>query len=293
MKALLVFLFSLVVSPSIFAQGRTVPFFVSTQWLADNMKDPDIVVLHVSFGRREYDAGHIPGARFLWYNWLAESTPDLSTEMPAAEKVDTVLENFGITDRSKIVLYFTGQNITTTTRMLLAFSYFGFGDAISVLDGGFDAWKSENRTVSTETPVVRKTLLTLKTNPSVISDADWVKNNLTAPNVAIVDARTKNFYDGNGGGILRQGHIKGAKSIPYTAMLDSTARLKDIATLKKIFEDAGITPGTKVVTYCHVGQQATLVYAVAKMLGYDAAVYDGCFEDWNVRGEEYPVVNPS
>ncbi|HEY4613101.1 MAG TPA: rhodanese-like domain-containing protein [Bacteroidota bacterium] len=293
MKTLLFLLLSFVLCSVVFTQERSIPIFVSTQWLADNLKDPDLVVLQVSFNRREYQAGHIPGAQFLWFNWLAESTPELSTEMPAVEKVDTVLENFGITNRSKIVLYFSGQNVTTTTRMLLAFSYFGFGNTVSVLDGGYDVWKRDGHPVSMETPTVKRTSLTLRTNPAVITDADWVKGNLTVPSVAIVDARTKNFYDGNGGGILRQGHISGSRNIPYTAMLDSTARLKDLATLKKVFEDAGITPGTKVVTYCHVGQQATLVYAVAKMLGYDAAVYDGCFEDWNVRGEEYPVENPS
>jgi thiosulfate/3-mercaptopyruvate sulfurtransferase len=257
------------------------------------LNDPDVVVLQVAFSRKEYQIGHIPGARFLWYYWLAESTPELSTEMPAVEKVDTLFESFGITNRSKIILYFTGQNVTTTTRMLLAFSYFGFGNQVSVLDGGFDAWKQQGRPVSTEAPMAKRSSLSLRVNPSVITDAEWVKGNLALPNVAIVDARTKNFYDGNSGGILRQGHIKGAKSISYTAMLDSNARLKDVVTLKKIFEDAGIAQGTKVVTYCHVGQQATLVYAVAKMLGYDAAVYDGCFEDWNVRGEEYPVENPN
>jgi len=284
----MILVFSLMVS----AQERKNSVFVSTQWLSENLSDRNMVVIHVAFNRREYLTGHIPGARFLWYNWLAVSNPDASTEMPSVEQADTLFESFGITPNSAIVLCFGGANVSPTTRMLLALSYFGFGNQTSVLDGGLDAWKSEKRTVSTETPVVKRTPLTLKVTPSVITDADWVKANLANAGVCIVDARGKNFYDGNGGGILRTGHIKGAKSIPFTTVVDTTNRLKDIATLQKMFEDAGVKKGMKVVSYCHVGQQATVIYSVAKLLGFDAAVYDGSFEDWNVRGEDYPVEKP-
>ena len=286
--------FSMILAVSLMAsaQERKNPVYVSTQWLSEHLSDPNLVVIHVAFTRREYLTSHIPGARFLWFNWLAVSNPDASTEMPPVEQADTLLESLGITPNSTIVLCFGGANVSPTTRMLLALSYFGFGNQTSVLDGGLDAWKSEKRTVSTETPVVKRTSLTLKITPSVITDADWVKANLTNSNVCIIDARGKNFYDGNGGGIVRTGHIKGAKSIPFTTVVDSTNRLKDLATLQKIFEDAGVKKGMKVVSYCHVGQQATVIYTVAKFLGFDAAVYNGSFEDWNVRGDDYPVEKP-
>jgi thiosulfate/3-mercaptopyruvate sulfurtransferase len=272
---------------------RTLPVFVSGRWLSERLSDRDLVVLHVGFNKNEYRLGHIPGARFLWYNSLAVSTPELSTEMPSLEQADSVLENLGISERSRIILYFTGANITTTTRMLLAFSYFGFEDQVSVLDGGFEAWKKGDYPVSTDEPDIKRSSLELRLRPSMITDADWVKDHLSDPSVVIVDARTRGFYDGIGGGVKRQGHIKGAVSIPYTALLDSTTKLKDVAVLKQLFEDAELRKGKRIVTYCHVGQQATLVYAVARLLGYDSTVYDGCFEDWNFRGDEYPVVNPA
>ncbi len=265
---------------------------MSTQWLSENLSDPNLVILHVAFNRREYLTGHVPGARFLWYNWLAVSNPDASTEMPSVEGADTLLESLGITQNSTIVVCFGGSNVSTTTSMVLTLSYFGFGNQTSVLDGGFEAWKSEKRTVSTENPAVKRTSLSLRVNPSVLADADWIKTNLTNPGVCVIDARGKNFYDGNGGGIVRTGHIKGAKSIPFTTVVDSTNRLKDIATLQKMFEDAGVKKGMKVVSYCHVGQQATVIYSVAQLLGFDTAVYDGSFEDWNVRGDDYPVEKP-
>ena len=289
MKTLLL---SLILAVPVLAQERMQPVYVSTEWLSEHLKDPATVVLQVGFSRAEYSLGHIPGARFLWYNWLAESTPDASTEMPSVHQADTLFEAFGITKNSQIVLCFNAANVTITTRMFLALSYFGLGNQTSILDGGFETWKKENRPISKEAAVVKRTSLTLKTKPSVITDADWVKANLTNPHVAIVDARSKNFYDGSGGGISRQGHIKGAKSIPFTTLYDSTNKILSLAALQKIFDDAGIKKGTKVVSYCHVGQQATSVYSAALQLGYDAAVYDGSFEDWNVRGDDYPVEKP-
>ncbi len=268
---------------------RALPFFVSTQWLAENLNDKNLVVLQVGFSRGEYRLGHIPGARFLWFNALAPSTPDLSTEMPTAAEGKKVLEELGITPSSTIVLVFTGANVTITTRMYLALAYFGFGDKTALLDGGYELWKSEGRPVSKEIPVVKKSTLRLAVHSGVITDADWVKKNLANKAVSIVDARTRNFYDGNGGGVSRQGHITGAKHLVFSSMLDSINRIRPREELQKLFDSAGIAHGNTVVTYCHVGQQATLVYYAARMLGYDAKVYDGCFEDWNVRDESFPV----
>ena len=133
----MIFILTSVATP----QDRKNPVFVSTQWLSEHLSDPNLVVLHVAFNRREYPTGHVPGARFLWFSWLAVSNPDASTEMPPVEQADTLLEGLGITTNSTIVLCFGGANVSPTTRMLLALSYFGFGNQTSVLDGGFEAWK--------------------------------------------------------------------------------------------------------------------------------------------------------
>ncbi len=289
MRSLLIACPLFLVSFTAISQERAIPLVVSAEWVSKHVNDQDLIVLQVAFNRSQYKSGHIPGARFLWYNGLAVATPDASTEMPGAEQADTLLESLGVTSRSNIVLVFAGGNVSITTRMLLAFSYFGFGDRVAFLDGGFERWKSEKRPVSTERPTVPRGSLELTLHPEVLATAEMIKNNLTNPDVVVVDTRDKNFYDGEGGGSSRQGHIKGAKSIPFTSVVDSLNVLKDLASLQKLFEDAGIKRGDKVITYCHVGQQATVIYLVARLLGYDAAVYDGSFEDWNTRGDDYPV----
>lgn len=83
----------------------------------------------------------------------------------------------------------------------------------------------------------------------------------------------------------RAGHLPSAVNIPFITLADSANKLKDSATLRKMLADAGITQGDQVVSYCHIGQQTTVTYFVAKYRGYDARLYDGSFEDWTKRAE--------
>jgi thiosulfate/3-mercaptopyruvate sulfurtransferase len=123
-------------------------------------------------------------------------------------------------------------------------------------------------------------------------DASWVSANLKKPKIAIVDARTPEFYTGASAGRMpRAGHIPGAVNIPFSSLADSANKMKDSPTLRQILTDAGIKQGDQIVSYCHIGQQATVVYFVAKYLGYDARLYDLSFEDWSKRSE-LPVVGP-
>lgn len=291
MRSLLLLLAAMLFTASAAAE-RTIPYIVSAQWLTEHMNDNDLVILQTGFSRNEYKYAHLPNARFLWFNALAPSTPDLSTEMPTLEEGTKVLEELGVAKNSRIVLVFAGQNVTTTTRMFLALSYFGFGEQTALLDGGLEMWKAGGHEVTKDVPVFKKTSLKLKADKSVITDADWVKDHLADASVTVVDARGKNFYDGNGGGVARTGHIKGAKSLVFNTVMDSTNKMKPLTELQQLFDSAGVKKGTTMISYCHVGQQATLVYFAAKMLGYNAKVYDGCFEDWNVRDESYPVEKP-
>lgn len=289
MRTMFLSLVSIVLLSAPASAERAIPFLVSTQWLADHMNDKDLVILQTGFSRNEFAYGHVPNARFLWFNALAPSNPDLSTEMPLLGDAISALQGLGITNESRIVLVFTGQNVTITTRMFLAMDYFGLGDRTAFLDGGLELWKNEGRPIARGRVPVTATSLTITTVPSVITDAEWVKEKLTDPGVTIVDARAKNFYDGMGGGIARTGHIKGAKNLVFNTLMDSLNRMRPVAELRRLFDSAGVKRGTTVVSYCHVGQQATVVYLAARMLGYDAKVYDGCFEDWNVKDESYPV----
>jgi thiosulfate/3-mercaptopyruvate sulfurtransferase len=169
--------------------------------------------------------------------------------------------------------------------MILTLTYFGLGDRVALLDGGFDAWKSEGRPISKEIPKVKPGTFVPKLHPEVVSDVEWVRNHLSDPNVTIIDARSRRYYDGVAG--TPPGHLPHAVSIPISSVADSTNRMLNPDSLRVVFEKAGVKPGSHLVSYCHVGQAASLVYLAARLIGYDVSVYDGSFEDWADR--EFPV----
>jgi thiosulfate/3-mercaptopyruvate sulfurtransferase len=265
---------------------------VTPAWLAAHLDDPNLIVFHVGSSKRDYAKAHIPGARFLWTMSLSTTTEDLTLELPPAEQADSVLKNLGVSEGVRIVLCFGSGNVTPTTRVFLTLDYLGLAGKVSLLDGGLDAWKSEGRPVTAESAKHSKGTYVPRTHPEVVVNADWVAAHLNDKSVAIVDARGAQFYQGHGGGMPRAGHIPGAINIQFSSLVDSTNRLKSKEELVKLFDAAGVKPGVTVVPYCHIGQQASLVYFVARYLGYEARLYDGSFEDWSSR-DDLPVVDPS
>ena len=109
------------------------------------------------------------------------------------------------------------------------------------------------------------------------------------PGVVIVDARTPPYYDGKDPGSMpRAGHIPGARNLPFSNLATDDLTMKSAAETAELFKAAGIRPGDTVVSYCHIGQQATVVWFAATRLGYKAQLYDGSWDEWS-RKSELPV----
>src|SRR6185369_6631361 len=264
---------------------------VTTAWLGEHLSDKSIVILNIG-QRAAYDAGHIPGARFVEMSSIATSQP-LMLELPPVEKLKTSFEALGVSDNSRIIIAFSDNWISPATRVYFTLDYLGLGKQTSLLDGGVEAWRKEGRPIVTDVPQVTRGNITPHPHPELIVDAAWVAANLNKPKIAIVDARAPEFYSGASAGRMpRAGHIPGAVNIPFSTLGDAANKMQESAALKKIFSEAGIKLGDEVVSYCHIGQQATVVYFAAKYLGYDARLYDGSFEDWS-RRSELPVARPS
>jgi thiosulfate/3-mercaptopyruvate sulfurtransferase len=260
---------------------------VSTAWLAQHLKDDSLVLLQVG-EKAEFAAGHIPGAQFIQ---LADiSTPrgqGLTLELPEVAQLQATFEKLGVSDKSRIVIYFSKDWVTPTTRVFFTLDYLGLGDRTSILDGGLPAWRAEKRPVTTDESIPRMGHITPRPNEQLVVDAVWVKNNLNKPGVMILDARASKFYTGEDPGrMARGGHIPGAKNIPFESVVeDPSNKFKSVESLRQLFITAGVKQGDSVTTYCHIGQQASLLYFVARYLGYDAHLYDGSFEDWSQRTE--------
>jgi thiosulfate/3-mercaptopyruvate sulfurtransferase len=124
-----------------------------------------------------------------------------------------------------------------------------------------------------------------------VADAAWVSSHLNKPSVTIIDARTHEFYTGSeSDGNPRNGHVPGATNLPYLELVDQdNNKFKSPDALKALFSAAGMKPGNTMVSYCHIGQRATALYFAAKMLGYEAKMYDGSWEDWSHR-RDLPIV---
>jgi thiosulfate/3-mercaptopyruvate sulfurtransferase len=289
--------------PGARAQGKSDPrsgLLVTSAWLAKHVADPDIVLLHVG-SREEYDAGHIPGARFVDLDDISVSEHDkpggLMLQMPTAEDLRQKLAALGISDNSRIVVYYGKDWVTPATRVVFTLDYAGLGARTALLDGGMQTWKREGNPVNNVKAASRTgTLSSLRIRPIVV-DAAWVKSHVGKPGISVVDGRAAAFYDGvqTGRGMhssQRTGHIAGAKSVPFTEITDDDLKLRSREELAAIFLKAGVQPGDTVVGYCHIGQQATGMLFAARSLGHTVLLYDGSFEDWSAHAD-YPVENPS
>ena len=143
------------------AQNTTNPrdaLVVSTGWLAQHLKDPDLVVLFLG-DDNDYNKAHIAGS----YNVQMEdfavddmSRDGLMLEVLPTEKLRQQLGTFGITDRSRIVVYAGKGFLPWATRLILTLDYAGFGARTSLLDGGLPAWVKEGKAVTDAVPPKRR-----------------------------------------------------------------------------------------------------------------------------------------
>jgi thiosulfate/3-mercaptopyruvate sulfurtransferase len=268
------------------------PMTVTADWLKSNLSDTKLVLLHIGV-KPEYDAGHIAGAQFVTLDDLSTTREesDLALQLPPADRLKTAFEKLGISNDSRVILYWGKDWISPTTRVFFTLDYVGLGGRTSILDGGMPGWVAAGNTLTKDVPSVKAGSLKLTPNDDIVAQAAFVKANLDNSKVKIIDARNPQFYTGaNAGGMPRAGRVKGAKNIPFdTIVKDSKFLTTD--ELRKRFADAGVQPYDTVVTYCHIGQQGTVDYFAAKMLGYKVKLYDGSFQEWS-RLAEMPVENP-
>jgi len=264
---------------------------VSASWLSEHLKDGDLIILHISSNIEDYNKGHIPEARFLSPDWLIESTPSARAELPPLNKMTDVLNNIGISDKSRIILYGSGGNLVKVARIFTTLEYAGLFGQVSILDGGIETWIAGGGELSTQTPAIPKTNFVPKVNSDVFVLAEYILMNIGSPDKAIIDTRALQAFSGEIGQ-PRTGHIPGALNLSAALFIDQKGKFLETESLRNIFTSAGLKQDADLTLYCYTGQSACIVYVAARTLGYSVHVYDGSFEEWRSRDDLPLEVTP-
>jgi thiosulfate/3-mercaptopyruvate sulfurtransferase len=256
---------------------------VSTQWLADHLADRNLVIVHIGHDQSDYNAGHIPGARYFAMNKFATDQTPPGTELLPPEQLKKNLEEIGIGDDSRVV-YYSPDWDPMATRLFFTMDYLGHGNQAALLDGGLDQWTREKRPTSTQTSDEKPGSLTVHLHPEILAKMDYMRKLVSDPEsgVVIVDARPSKRY--------RNGHLRGSGSFYWENALVSEKEplLKSPEELRALFTSAGVTGKKKAISYCEVGYQAAYIYMLARYLGIEAAMYDGSYNEWS--DAKQPVV---
>jgi thiosulfate/3-mercaptopyruvate sulfurtransferase len=259
------------------------PMLVDAAWLAEHLRDSNLVLLHVG-DKKEFDEAHIPGAQFIALSDISDPTASLKLELPAVDILQRAFESRGISNNSRIVVYPGKDWYSPSTRVIWTMTYVGLGDRTSLLAGGMPAWREAGHPVVADVRTPNGGHLTPQLHPEILADAAYVLAHLHQPGVVLLDVRLPKSYAGEDeAGSARAGRIPGARSLPLEVLFDDKDNLKDRSAIAELLKQAGVEPGMKVVSYCYVGQRATMVWFAARLLGYEARMYDGSWDEWSKR----------
>lgn len=265
---------------------------VSTDWLAQHLKDPDLRVLDASMylaemnrnGRAEYDAAHIPGARFFDIDDISDGRSDLPHMVPPVEKFMSRLRAMGVGDGHQVVVY-DGAGIYSAARVWWLFRLMGQTN-IAVLDGGFPKWQAEGREIEDMPPIIRDRHMTVRFQNHLVCDVTQVSSASKLGTTQVVDARAAARFRGEAPEPregLRSGHIPGSRNVPFTELLTAAKTMKPLAEIRAIFEAAGVDLTKPVITTCGSGVTAAVLSLALERLGHDKwSLYDGSWCEWGM-----------
>lgn len=259
---------------------------VSTDWLAEHLGEPDLVVVDSSWhmpasgrsGRDEYLKSHVPGARFLDIDEVADKSNPAPHMMPSAADFSAAMEKLGVDRNDRIVVY---DNSAThnAARGWFMFHHFG-AQEVAILDGGFQKWIAEGRPTESGDASPRNATFEAEERGGIFTKEQI----LAGAGCALVDARGKGRFEATepeprpG---LAGGHIPGSRNLPFGMIYNEDGTFKSRDELRRLFAVAGIDPSKAFIASCGSGVTATSLIFAAHLLGYDEGqLYDGSWTEW-------------
>jgi thiosulfate/3-mercaptopyruvate sulfurtransferase len=259
---------------------------VSTQWLADHLGTPGLVVVESDEDVLLYETGHIPGA--VKIDWHLDLNDPVVRDYVDPERFAELLGSKGIARDSTVVIY-GDKNNWWAAYALWVFTLFGHED-VRLLDGGRDLWITEGRPITTDRPDVTPVEYPVVERDDVAIRA-FKEDVLAHLGKPLIDVRSPEEYSGERTtapaypeeGALRAGHIPTAASVPWgrAAAGDGTFKTRD--ELDAIYRDeAGLRDGDEVIAYCRIGERSSHTWFVlTHLLGFEGVRnYDGSWTEW-------------
>ena len=263
---------------------------VSTEWLAAHLNDPDLRILDASWhmpasgrdARAEYDAAHIPGARFFDIDAISDKRSAVPHMAPPVEMFMSRMRAMGVGDGHQVVVY-DNSDVRSAARVWWTFRLMGKTD-VAVLDGGFAKWQAEGRAVEDMAPILRDRHITVQRQAGLVRDVTQVAAASKLGDHQIVDARAPERFRGEAPEPrpgLRSGHIPGARNVPFGRLLNADGTMKSPDALRAEFESAGVDLKKPVITSCGSGITAAVLSLALERIGHRShALYDGSWTEW-------------
>ena len=263
---------------------------VTTEWLSNEMGASDLRIVDASKhlpdtgrdARAEYEAAHIPGAVFMNLDDLVDSTAPIENTLPPADKFASRMQQLGLGDGSRIVLY-DDSAVKTSARAWYMLRMFG-AQNVALLDGGIGRWKAQGRPVNSGVETLRCRHFTVWSDGSAVRSKAQVLKNITSEAAQLVDARGKPRFTGAEPEVrpgIASGHIPGSLNVPYGQMFNPDGTWQDEAGLRAAFAEAGLDLRRPVITSCGSGVTACCLAFGLHLIGkHDVTLYDGSWTEW-------------
>lgn len=271
---------------------------VSTEWLAEHLGQPGLVVVESDEDVLLYETGHIPGA--VKIDWHTDLNDPVQRDYVDGERFAELLGSRGIARDSTVVIY-GDKNNWWAAYALWVFTLFGHED-VRLLDGGRDKWIAEGRPITKDKPTVTPVEYPVVARDDTVIRAfkDDVLAHFGKP---LIDVRSPEEYSGERTeipgypteGALRAGHIPSAASVPWARAAAPDATFKRRADLEAIYlGEAGLKEGDDVIAYCRIGERSSHTWFVlTHLLGFEnVRNYDGSWTEWG-SAVRVPIVTGS